>query len=254
VLGCELLSLPTPTFKRLISWSIETADSDAMPRLPLRGGLAVPDLLSHGAPDVKVVKMESYRVLMTFHPDATVRFWDMSPQLLVLPTPLRFEYPGPLPHLTISIGEYLKSPDIAHLPLAQLWEKDRRKVRIKAAYLARESLECVITMVTGEVIVTKFGEARRGRADDDVEELDLDGDQAGVASPMGGYFPSEFAKSPPRAGDEWVEEVSEIGHLARHSADGFKPVAIFTLKRGEPIACCVSDIGECRARVVGMVS
>lgn len=244
VLGCELLSLPTPTFKRLISWSIETADSETMPRLPLQGGLAVPDLLSHGAPDVKVVKMEAYRVLMTHHPDCTVRFWDCSPQLLVLPTPLRFEYPGPLPHLTISIGEYLKSPDIEHLPLAQLWAKDKSKVRIKSVHLAREALECVITMVSGEVIVTKFSEARRGRADDDVEELDLDDGQAGLASPMGGYFPAQMPKHPSPGKDGWVEEVSEIQHLARYTADGFKPVAIFTLKRGEPRACAVSDIGE----------
>ena len=249
VLGCELVSLPTPTFKRLISWSIEA--SETMPRVPLKGGLAVPDLISHNAPDVKVVKMEAYRLLVTFHPDATVRFWDCSPHLLVLPTPLRFEYPGPLPHLTISLGEYLKHPDIAHLPLAQLWEKDRSKVRIKSVHLAKEALECVITMYTGEIIVTKFREASNAPGEDDVEELRTDEtDQVGLTSPNGSYFPHNrvpAAVQLPAAGrpskDAWVEEVCEIQHLARGNADGFKPVAIFTLKRGSPVACAVSDIG-----------
>lgn len=245
VMGCELVPLPTPAFKRLISWSIEAASSETMPRLPLHGGLAVPDLQSAGAPDIKVAKLESYRVLITFHPDATVRFWDTSPHLLILPTPLRFEYPGPLPHLTISIGEYLKSPDVAHLPLARLWETDRPKVQIKSVHLAREALECVIAMMTGEIIVTKFSEAKRGAADDDIEELDGEGGGNELRSPNGGYFPPTptIPKSVSN-GDGWVEEVTEIQHLARYSVDGFKPVAIFTLKQGEACACAVSDIGK----------
>jgi hypothetical protein len=259
VLGCEIHSLPTPTFKRLISWSIETAGEEPSPRIALYGGMAVPDLQSHGAPDVKVAKLESYRVLVTFHPDATVRFWDASPHLLLLPTPLRFEYPGPLPHLTISIGEYLKHPDVAHLPLAKLWETDRSKVRIKSVHLAREALECVITLVTGEVIVTKFGESKKNAQDgDEVEELELDEDKDGghvhgegaLGTPKNdSYFPSQSPLAnvgAKRDGnkDEWVEEVTEIGHLARWKVDGFKPVAIFTLKRGEVVSTAVSDIGE----------
>lgn len=242
VLGCEIYSLSTTNFKRLISHSIENAGHEDEPRLPLYGGAAVPDLQSHGAPDVKVVKLESYRVLATFHADATVRFWDVSPHLLLLPTPLRFEYPGPLPHLTISIGEYLKGLDMAHLPLAKLWSTDRSAVRIKAVHLAREALECVVTMSTGEIIVTKFGEAKKGAREDDLEELNDD-----LATPGGeSYFPlTKTDSADPGAGkQEWVEEVTEIGHLARWKEDGFKPVAIFTLKRGEAVACAVSDIGQ----------
>ncbi|ORY35002.1 lethal giant larvae like, C-terminal-domain-containing protein [Naematelia encephala] len=240
VLGCEIHSLPTPAFKRLISWSIENADNEPVPRFPVHGGMAVPDLQSHGAPDVKVVKMESYRILLTFHPDATVRFWDISPHLLLVPTPLRFEYPSPLPHLTISLGEYLKHPDIAHLPLAKQWEADRSKVRIKSVHLAREALECVITMISGEVIVTKFAEGKPGGRDDDVEEL-----EEGAYDPKNEYFPQVLSPGPSGSGgkSEWIEEVTEIGHLAKRKEDGFKPVAIFTLKRGEAVSCAVSNIG-----------
>ena len=238
VLGCEMCSVPTPTFKRLLSWSIEGA-SESLPRMPIYGGMAVPDLQSHGAPDVKVAKLESYRILITHHPDATIRFWDISPHLLLLPTPLRFEYPAALPHLTISLGEWLRLPELYHLPLAKVWETNPEKVRIKSVHLARESLECVITLVTGEIIVTKFGEAKKSRTNgDDVEELNGEGDD--------GYFPKVIAAGPQER-HAWVEEVTEIGHLARWSEDGFKPVAIFTVKRGEPICCAVSDIGECFA-------
>ncbi|KAK8849434.1 hypothetical protein IAR55_004766 [Kwoniella newhampshirensis] len=239
VLGCELYALTTPMFKRLISFSIENAGQEERPRIPIHGGMAVPDLQSHGAPDVKVAKLESYRILVTYHADATVRFWDASPHLLILPTPLRFEYPGPLPHLTISIADYLKHPDVAHLPLAQLWQNDPTKVKIKSVHLAREALECVITFVTGEVIVTKFGEAKGKKGgEDEIEELD-DG-----VEHDDGYFPTMPPQAASGSGENgWVEEVTEIGHLAKWKGDGFKPVAIFTLKRGEPISCAVSDIG-----------
>ena len=234
VLTADVHSLPTPVFKRLISWSIEHV-GETNPRVPIRGGMAVPDLQSHGAPDVKVVKMESYRVLATSHPDATVRFWDISPHLLVLPTPLRFEYPGPLPHLSIYLGHWLTHPHVAHLPLARLWASDRSKVVIKSVHLAREALECTITMKTGEIIVTKFHEARTGS----YEEADK--------TPRDSYFPTMPPAMTPAEVEEdpseWIEEVLEIGHLAKYSTDGFKPVAIFTPKRGQVTHCAVSDIG-----------
>lgn len=240
VLTADIHSLPTSVFKRFISWSIENAGREDVPRIPIHGGLAVPDLQSHGAPDVKVAKMESYRILITSHPDATIRFWDISPHLLLLPTPLRFEYPGPLPHLTISLGTYLSHPDLSHLPLAKLWEHDRSKVIIKSVNLAREALECMVTMVSGEIIVFKFAPAKgKHPSGDDVEELDGED-----GSPRDGYFPPVMSvplqESDP---NEWVEEVLEIGHLARYKVDGFKPVAIFSPKRGEVIHCAVSDIG-----------
>lgn len=241
VLTSDIHSLPTPTFKRLISWSIENAGFEHVPRLPIHGGLAVPDLQSHGAPDPKVTKMESYRILITSHPDASIRFWDVSPHLLILPTPLRFEYPSALPHLTVSLGSFLTHPDLSHLPLARLWASDRSQVIIKSVHLAREALECVVTMTTGEIIVLKFGSAKKGgeRDEDDVEELHGEGEPS-----KDGYFPN-MGVAPPQVGEgEWVEEVLEIGHLARWKVDGFKPVAIFTPKRGEVLACAISDIGE----------
>lgn len=73
VLGCEIYPLENMTFTRLISWSI-TQQDDEKPRLPgLTGGMAVPDLSSANAPDPGVIKMESYRVLVTYSADGCVR-------------------------------------------------------------------------------------------------------------------------------------------------------------------------------------
>ncbi|CAK9784876.1 unnamed protein product [Cutaneotrichosporon oleaginosum] len=235
VLGTRLISLPTETFMRLLEHAIANEGAESVPRVPLRGGLAVPDLHSAGAPDLKVAKMENYRVLATWHSDCTVRFWDISPHILLLPTPLVFEYPNPLPHLTIHVGRILRHRDVAHLPLAKLWATDRAKVQITGVHLARETLECVLTFATGEVLVAKFGEAKHtshsmpssplspGMREEDEDD----------APTNGSYFPQQ----------EWVEELTEIGHMANWTTDGFKPVAICTVRRGAVVSCAVSDIG-----------
>lgn len=74
VLGCEIYPLDNTVFTRLISWSITQQDGEK-PRLPgLTGGMAVPDLTSPNAPDPGIVKMESYRVLVTYSADGCVRY------------------------------------------------------------------------------------------------------------------------------------------------------------------------------------
>lgn len=74
VLGCEIYPLANEVFTKLISWSITLQDREK-PRLPgLTGGMAVPDLSSPNAPDPGIVKMESYRVLVTYSADGCVRY------------------------------------------------------------------------------------------------------------------------------------------------------------------------------------
>ncbi|WVO13704.1 hypothetical protein L204_101325 [Cryptococcus depauperatus] len=236
ILGVKIYALATPIFKSLISWTIEHAGEDIAPRLPVKGGMAVPDLQSHGAPKLIAAKMESYRILVTSHADLTVRFWDISSHILILPTPLRFEYPNPLPHLTIDVADYLIHPDLAHLPLARLYFNDRSKVCIKSVHLAREALECVITFGTGEVIVTKFRKAISPKDTDECRDSDDPGEKEE-------YVEQERSYSLQQRQENRVEEVLEIGHLAKTRTDGFKPVVIFTMKQGEPICCEVSDIG-----------
>jgi syntaxin-binding protein 5 len=73
VLGCEIFSLDTVTFRKLIAYSIEIAGHEEKPRIPLSGGTAVPDLYSVNAAEVGLTKMENYRILATWHADGAVR-------------------------------------------------------------------------------------------------------------------------------------------------------------------------------------
>lgn len=73
VLGTEIYSLSTDIFRRLIAQSIDSPAVDGKPRIPLRGGSAVPDLFSPNAPDVTQTKIEKYRILATYHSDGAVR-------------------------------------------------------------------------------------------------------------------------------------------------------------------------------------
>lgn len=138
-LGAKLVSVSESKFARLLNGLDAT-------RVPLRGGLAVPDLRSAGAPDPN--QHDGYRIMVTCHADATVRFHDISSQLL-LQVPLAFEYPNPLAHLTIDVAKILRETH---------GETGERCV-IVDAQLAPESLECCIALGSGQIIVAKFGEA-----------------------------------------------------------------------------------------------
>lgn len=162
------------------------------------------------------------------------RFWDISPHLLVLPTPLRFEYPAPLPHLTISISNILRHPSLAHTPLAQLYRSDPSKVRIMGVELSKQSLEVAITMQTGEVLVYKFGEAN-ARLAMNAPPLQGAEDQS--------YFPTTPQVNRTESKVEHVEELISTAHLANWKADGFKPVTVLTTRRGQVIETALSDIG-----------
>ena len=73
VLGCHIYPLDTATFQKLIASSIENEGHEEKPRVPLHGGTAVPDLHSPHAPDPALIKMETHRILVTWHADGAVR-------------------------------------------------------------------------------------------------------------------------------------------------------------------------------------
>lgn len=161
------------------------------------------------------------------------RFWDISPHILVLPTPLRFEYPNPLPHLTVSLATILQHPSMSHLSLAQLYRSDPTKVRITGVELAKQSLELAIHLQTGEVLVYKFGEADARLAMVEPTQIHTDAS----------YFPPGAKK------EEHVEELTSIAHLANWKSDGFKPATVLTTRRGPVVDLSMSDIGKSAAEV-----
>lgn len=81
------------------------------------------------------------------HADLTIRFYDISSQLLLSMDPLKFEYPQVLPHLTLEVARFLPL-----LPATEV-------IGIKSVHLASISSECVAVLSTGDVILWRLKEA-----------------------------------------------------------------------------------------------
>ncbi|TCD68310.1 hypothetical protein EIP91_011169 [Steccherinum ochraceum] len=113
--------------------------------LNLHGGTAwVEDFQS----EMKLMKLQPHRIFMTIHGDLTVRFQDMSAQLLISSdaSPLHQFFPNPLHALTLDLTCVLGDPAIATRTSAQFIDQ----ARIASAHLAPESLECAVVLRTGE--------------------------------------------------------------------------------------------------------
>lgn len=163
------------------------------------------------------------------------RFWDISPQILALPSPLRFEYPSPLPHLTISVTNLIRHPSLRDLPLSQLYNSKPDLVRVTGVQLSRTSLECLIQMSTGEVIVYKFAAGAKAKA---AEEDDANSPE------------DYFGKQPEQDSAEYgtFDEITKISHLGSTTTDGFKPVLILTAQQGAVLKSAMTDVGKRGAR------
>lgn len=160
---------------------------------------------------------------------------------MVTPSPLRFEYPSPLPHLTISITNLIKHPSLRHLPIARLFKTNPTRVRITGIDIAQATLECLIHVESGEVFIHKFGTTK---------EKPPDFDNAPVPNTAGtdqSYF-EEAAGQDAYDGiadvDQIAEPLTSTAHLANWRDDGFKPVTILTTRRGPVVASAMSDIGK----------
>lgn len=97
--------------------------------------------------------------MITQHADASVRFHDVS----TLPSANLLLHPIPLDHLTIHVFEI---PEIALRP-------DIHTVHIVKVTFAPDSLECVVQMSTGEIVVLGLGPLPRTQDILDDEILDL---------------------------------------------------------------------------------
>jgi syntaxin-binding protein 5 len=158
-----------------------------------------------------------------------------------MPTPLRFEYPSPLPHLTISITNLLKHPSLKHLPVAALYKSNPSRTRITGINLAKTTLECLIHVESGEVFIYKFGVPKERPSDYDDTTI------PGTATTDDSYFSAPMSEDPYdgyEGVEQAVESLTSITHLANWKIDGFKPVTVLTTRRGPVIATALSDIGK----------
>jgi syntaxin-binding protein 5 len=152
--------------------------------------------------------------MVSHHYDLTVWFSDMSPQLLTSSSPLRFEYPQPLPHLTIDIGSILREPT-----LGSIFSRALGVITIQSLHLAADSLECLIVLNVGVVLVFCFVEegGKRGPGIFGDISLDLDGPQ------------------------NIVVPLSDLGQGLH---DAFQPVCLIDARRGRITRLATSDVGK----------
>ncbi|KAG5638396.1 hypothetical protein H0H81_000292, partial [Sphagnurus paluster] len=124
--------------------------------LPLNGGQAWAD--DSTANDLKLAKYQPHRILITHHHDLTIQFSDISAQLLVgLPlTPIKNNFPNPLLDLTIDLKPVLMDTIVTERTCGLIVDK----ARIESVYFATESLETIVVMHSGEVILYRLSGPR----------------------------------------------------------------------------------------------
>jgi syntaxin-binding protein 5 len=108
------------------------------------------------------MQFEPHRVAVTRNADLTIRFLDISVQLLIPtpPSPFTSAFPRPLPLLSIDIFALASFPEVAaHLP-----SNFAEQARIDDVQLAIESLEVGIVLGGGEVLVYRMADRQGATA------------------------------------------------------------------------------------------
>ncbi|KAH8099770.1 lethal giant larvae like, C-terminal-domain-containing protein [Cristinia sonorae] len=147
VVDGQLIALERDAYETLVD---DREISDTY-ELPLCGGVAwVEDFEG----EMKLMKLQPRRIFMTNHRDLTIRFQDISSQLLVSSStsPLKYSFPSPLPILTIDLTSALSDPAI----VTRTSPKFIDEAQIASVHLATESLECAAVLHTGEVILYRL--------------------------------------------------------------------------------------------------
>ncbi|KAJ7492344.1 WD40 containing snare-dependent exocytosis protein [Mycena latifolia] len=175
--------------------------------LPLRGGTAWSD--ESKAREIRLAKFQLPRILMTQHhnPAAAIQFHDISAQLLITTdaTPIENHFPTPLPGLTIDLRSLLTDAAVVKKTSPSFLER----ATVQSGYLARQSLECAIQFVSGEVVV---------------------------------YRLKSSSANPPKFTETSDEELVPLEHVLSSDDARFNPY--FLLTTGKPVsAYAISDIG-----------
>ncbi|KAJ6575407.1 lethal giant larvae like, C-terminal-domain-containing protein [Mycena capillaripes] len=174
--------------------------------LPLKGGAAWGD--ESKTREIRLAKYQLPRVLITQHRNlaAAVQFHDISAQLLITSdTPIENPFPKPLPGLTIDLRTLLTDAAVVKRTSPSFLEH----AAVHSVYLARQSFECVVQLVSGEVVVYRL------RSD---------------------------STSPPKFTEADDEELVPLEHVLTSEDSRFVPY--FLLTAGRPVsACAISDIG-----------
>ncbi|KAG7452249.1 WD40 containing snare-dependent exocytosis protein [Guyanagaster necrorhizus] len=172
--------------------------------LPLNGGFSWNDESN----DMKSSKFQPNRILITCHQNLTVRFYDISVQLLVAarPHPVQYDFPTPLPHLTMDLSFLVLDPWV----FKQISTTTTAPLSIQSVLFSSESLESAVVMSTGNVLVF--------RLKDEQDNL------------------------PPYRECE-DRELTYLEHLGVSTGYKYAPYIILSPTKGPTTACAISDIG-----------
>ncbi|KAG9016596.1 hypothetical protein FRB90_002877 [Tulasnella sp. 427] len=155
VTSCQIVVFhDRQVFGQLLSGFVNGQDKEPMAETNsgwwiegLRGGSGWSDFSAENAPDPKLSKFDHHRLMILSHSDLTVRFYDISSQLLSSTESLKFEYPQILPHLTLELARFI--------PLLPSLDT----IKINSVHLASFSAECAVVLSTGDVITWRLREA-----------------------------------------------------------------------------------------------
>ncbi|KAI0257073.1 hypothetical protein BJV78DRAFT_1277663 [Lactifluus subvellereus] len=139
---------------RIAYETLSRASEHSPDHLLLEGGIAMPD--EEVAAVIKYAKFEPHRIAVTRNADLSIRFLDISVQLLIpsSSSPFTSAFPRALLHLSVDVLALAGLPDIAaHLP-----SSFSEQVRIDDVQLAVESLEVALVLSGGEIMVYRMAD------------------------------------------------------------------------------------------------
>ncbi|KAI0003744.1 lethal giant larvae like, C-terminal-domain-containing protein [Russula compacta] len=149
VVDASLFSLDRVAYETLSKASEHGSDV-----LPLEGGISAPDEEIAGT--IKYAKFEPHRIATVYSADLTIRFLDISVQLLIPtpPSPFTSAFPRALPLLFIDVLALACLPEVvAHFP-----PNFAERARLQDVQLAIESLEVALVLNGGEVLIYRMAD------------------------------------------------------------------------------------------------
>ncbi|KAF8910138.1 lethal giant larvae like, C-terminal-domain-containing protein [Gymnopilus junonius] len=143
ILGGQLIKLDNEIYQDFVKKSGNDHTLD------FKGGQAYADIDKMN--ELKLSKYQPHRIVVTHNRDLSVRFFDISTQLLI-PSPttdlVEHEWPEPLPALNVHLDELFDDAE-----LVEYISCPPDKIAIQSVQVATDALECAIALKSGEIVV-----------------------------------------------------------------------------------------------------